>query len=270
MSEISRARRYYWSLRREIWEHPSIWIVPVAAAAAALAGFLISISRLPRGATTKPAQFLATQPFDFVIGLVMVAAYIVAIFYSLDALYGERRDRSILFWKSLPVSDATTVIAKLTIPLLVIPLITSVVTIVTLLITMLLSGTHPPLGRTSILLAYHLVTVHSLWWAPLFGWLFLVSAWARRAPFVWATVPLFAISIGERIAFSTARFAGLLNSHFSVSPEAIVAHGKLPTDPMTEMTPGAFVSGWGLWIGLAVTAVLVAAAVRLRRDRDPI
>jgi len=270
MSDISWLRRYYWSLRREIWEHPSIWIVPAAAGAAALVGFLISISPLPGIAATKPAQFLATQPYDFVIGLVMLAAYTVAIFYSLDALYGERRDRSILFWKSLPVSDATTVIAKLTIPILIIPLITSAVTIVTLVITMLLSHAHPPLGRTSLLLFYHLVTVHSLWWAPLFGWLFLISAWARRAPFVWATVPLFLLGFGERIAFNTTRITGVLSSRFGASPEAIVAHGKLPTDPMTQMTPGVFLSSWNLWLGLAITAALVAIAIRLRRDRGPV
>jgi ABC-2 type transport system permease protein len=270
MSEISRARRYYWSLRREIWEYPSIWVVPLAAATVSLLGFLISVSRLPAVTATKPAQFLARQPYDFAIGLIMLAAYIVAVFYSMDALYGERRDRSILFWKSLPVSDTMTVLAKLTIPMLLIPVIESVVTIATLLIMLLLNPAHPPLLRTSTLLVYHLLTVHSLWWAPLFGWLLLISAWAGRAPFVWATVPLFAISIVERIAFNTAGFQGFLNTRFSVSPEAIVAHGKLPTDPMTRLTPDVFVTSWGLWIGLAVAAVFIAGAIRLRRYRGPI
>lgn len=242
----------------------------MAAAAVALLGFLVSVSGLPATAQAKSAQFVARQPYDVAIGLVMLAAYIVAVFYSLDALYGERRDRSILFWKSVPVSDAITVMAKLAIPLVVVPLLTTVVTIATVLIMMLPSSTHPPLGRTSLLLVYHLFTVHSLWWAPMFGWLFLVSVWARRAPFVWATVPVFAISVVERIAFSSARFQGLLNARFTVSPEAIVAHGRLPTDPMTQMTPGAFVSSWGLWLGLAATVAFIAAAVRLRRYRGPI
>lgn len=266
MSEITGWRRYYWSLRRELWEYPSIWIVPIAAAAVALIGFLVSIGM----AAGKSAQLLASQPFDMQIGLIMVAGQIVAVFYSLDALYGERRDRSILFWKSLPVSDATTVLSKLSIPLLIVPLITALVTIPTLAVTMLLSRTHPPLVRTSILLVYHMFTVHALWWAPLFGWLLFVSAWARRAPFVWATVPLVALSLAERIAFNTMHIRGVLNSHFTVSPEAIVAHGKLPTDPMTHMTPGPFLSSWGLWLGLAITAGFVVAAIRLRRNRGPI
>ena len=269
MSEISWLRRYYWSLRREIWEHPSIWIAPVAAGAVAVLGFLIS--RLPgMAAATEPTQFVASQPYDFAIGVVMLAAYIAALFYALDALYGERRDRSILLWKSLPVSDGLTVGAKVTITLVIIPLITFAVTIVTLVVMLPLSAAHPPLSRVATLLIYHLLTVHTLWWAPLFGWLFLISAWARRAPFVWALLPILVISVVERIAFRTAHVAGFLNTRFSTSPEAIVAHGQLPTDPLTRMTPGAFLSSPGLWVGLLIGAVLIALAVQLRRNRGPI
>ena len=47
----------------------------------------------------------------------------------------------------------------------------------------------------SVLLLYHLIAVHALWWAPLWGWLLLVSAWARRAAFLWAVLPLLAIGM---------------------------------------------------------------------------
>ena len=265
MSEISWAKRFYWSLRREAWEHPSLWVAPLAAAGVAVLG--VAVSRVAGAAT--PVGFPAGQPYDFVIGVVMLAAYIVALFYSLDALYGERRDRSILFWKSLPVSDATTVVAKLSVPLLLVPLIACAVTIPALLLMAPLTREHPPFLRTSALLLYHLLTVHSLWWAPLFGWLFLISAAVRRAPFVWATVPLFVASFVERMAFGTSYAARFLGTRFTASPEAIVAHGKLPTDPMTRMTPGAFLQSPGLWIGLAMAAVFAIAAVRLRRRNGP-
>ncbi len=48
---------------------------------------------------------MITQPYDFAALLIMGVTFVVAVFYCLDALHGERRDRSILFWKSLPVSD---------------------------------------------------------------------------------------------------------------------------------------------------------------------
>ncbi len=131
----------------------------------------------------------------------MVTAFIVGIFYCLDALHGERRDRSILFWKSLPVSDLTTVLSKASIPLVVLPLLAFVdhrrhavdhaaaeqpwscwasgLSVATL-------WTHLPLFQMSLMLLYHLLAVHGLWYAPIYGWLLLVSGWARRAPFLWA------------------------------------------------------------------------------------
>ena len=120
------------------------------------------------------------------------------------------------------------------------------------------------------MLLYHLVTVHALWWAPFLAWMLLISAWARRAPLVWAAVPVIGISLVERIAFNTSHFADMLKSRFSLSPEAVVAPGKMPTDPMTHLTPGSFVSSPGLWIGLAMAAIFLAAAVRIRRARGPL
>src|SRR5207245_2315921 len=103
----------------------------------------------------------------------------------LDALHGERRDRSILFWKSLPVSDLTTVLSKASIPLVVLPLLTFTITVAMQLIMLLLSSavllgsglnvatlwTQLSFVQMSLLLLYHLMTVHALWPAPIYGWL---------------------------------------------------------------------------------------------------
>src|SRR5437762_11172070 len=62
-------------------------------------------------------------PYDVAAMMLIFTAFIVGVFYCLDALHSERRDRSILFWKSLPVSDLTTVLSKATIPLVVLPVI---------------------------------------------------------------------------------------------------------------------------------------------------
>ena len=154
----------------------------------------------------------------------MGTTFIVGMFYCLDALHGERRDRSILFWKSLPVSDLTTVLSKASIPLVVLPLLTFAITVATQLIMLLLSSavllgsglsvatlwTQLSLFQMSLMLLYHLVTVHALWYAPIYGWLLLVSAWARRAPFLWAALPLLAIGVVEKIAFNTSHFAAML------------------------------------------------------------
>ncbi len=280
------SRLLYWSVARELWENRSIYIAPLAVAALFLFGFLISTIRMPtkmRALEMNPIhqQSLIDQPYDLVALLLMGATLIVGIFYCLDALHGERRDRSLLFWKSLPVSDLTTVLAKASIPLVVLPLLTFVITAVTQWIMLLLStAVLLPSGLSSTVwkevqllpmwlsLLSHLVTVHSLYYAPIFGWLLLVSAWARRAPFLWAALPLFAIAFVEKIAFNTSHFVTMLASRIGGGPEAPAF--PTPAHSMTHLMSLDFLSSPGLWIGLVVAAAFLAIAVRLRRSQGAI
>src|SRR5438552_1679050 len=231
----------YWSVLRELWENRSIYVAPLAVAGLILFGFLISTIHLPakmRAALTlDPMQQreLMEQPFNLVTLLIMGTTLIVAVFYCLDALHGERRDRSILFWKSLPVSDLTTVLSKASIPLLVIPLLSFAITVVTQWIMLLLSTavllgngvsvatlwTQLPLFQMSLMLFFHLLGIHAFWYAPIYGWLLLVSGWARRAVFLWAALPLLAIGVVEKIAFNTSHFAAMLQNRMLGAPEAV-------------------------------------------------
>ena len=287
---ISPTRRLYWSVRRELWESRSISIAPLAAAAVALIGFVISTIGMPQRRQAvlllNPVQQRAaiTPPYNFAALLIMFITFVVGVFYCLDALNGERRDRSILFWKSLPVSDLTTVLAKASIPFVVLPLITFAVTVALQLIMMLWSTvvllpsglaattwTRFDLFPQALMLLYHLVFVHALWWAPLWGWLLLVSAWSRRAPFLWAALPLLTIGIVEKIAFNTAHFASLLQRRFLGGPGGMEGGGDgMSMASLTPATPGEFLASPGLWLGLAFAAICVAGAVRLRRYRTPI
>jgi ABC-2 type transport system permease protein len=290
---IPASRRIYWSVRRELWEYRSIYVAPLAAAALFLAGFLIHLIRFPGemrfalGLSLSPMeqQMWIGQPYDFAALLLIGVSLLVAVFYCLDALDGERRDRSILFWKSLPVSDLMTVLSKASIPVAVIPLLTFAITIVTQWVMLLLSsavllgsglsaGTlwdHLPLFPMSVMLLFHLVAGHGLWYAPIFGWLLMVSAWARRMPFLWATVPLLAIGVVEKIAFNTSHFVEMLRNRFpGVDEGAGFTNGSMSMDPLSQLNVGHFLSSPGLWIGLAVFAVFLAVAVRLRRYQGPI
>jgi ABC-2 type transport system permease protein len=286
---FSATRPFYWSVRRELWENRSLYIAPLAAAALFLVGFLISTIHLPRQMRALSALDPAKQhqtmitPYDSIAGLLMLTAMIVGLFYCLDALHGERRDRSVLFWKSLPVSDSTAVLAKASIPLVVLPLITFTVTVVAQWIMLLLSSavllanglsigtlwTHVSLFPMALMLFYHLLTVHVLWHAPFYGWALLISAWARRATFLWAVLPLLAIGFVEKIAFNTSHFATLLLDRLTGGAEAMTAAGGMPIDPGMHITLGRYLSTPGLWMGLAFTAICLAGAVRLRRYRGP-
>jgi ABC-2 type transport system permease protein len=287
---MSTTRPMYWSVRRELWENRSIYIGPLAAAAVFILGFLISLIGLPHTMRALPTLDPADQheavamPYDFAAGLIMVTALIVGVFYCLDTLHGERRDRSILFWKSLPVSDLTTVLSKASIPLVVLPLLAFAITVATQLIMLLLSTavllgsglsvatlwTQLSLFQMSLMLLYHLVTVHVLWHAPIYSWLLLVSGWARRAAFLWAILPVLAICVVEKIAFNTSHFLAMLGYRLEGGPEAIAFPGRFPIGPGMQLTPGKFLSSPGLWTGLVFAAAFLAAAVRLRRYREPI
>jgi ABC-2 type transport system permease protein len=286
---LSATRPMYWSVRRELWESRSIYIAPLAAAAVFLVGFLISLIYQPARmhlSTVDSAHQRAAivTPYDMVAGLLMVTWMIVGAFYCLGALQGERRDRSILFWKSLPVSDLTTVLAKASIPFVVLPLLTFVITVVTQFIMLLLSTavwsasglnvatlwTQLSFPRMSLMLLYHTVTVHTLWYAPFYGWFLLVSAWARRATFLWAALPPLAIGFGEKIAFNTSHFGTFLLHRLGGGTEAMTAPGTMPMDPTTHLTPGTYLASPGLWLGLLFTALCLAAAVRLRRRRGSV
>jgi ABC-2 type transport system permease protein len=290
-AEIPASRRMYWALRRELWENRSIYLAPLGVAGVVLCGFLLTLARLPEklhaASTLAPIerQKMIEEPFDGAAALIMLTFLIVAAFYCVDALYGERRDRSILFWKSLPVSDFTAVAAKASVPFAVLPLLVVLTTVVTQFIMLLLSSAVVGASGESVallwnqlspfrmfwLLLYHIFTAHVLWAAPLYAWLLLVSAWAKRAPFLWAVLPPLAIAVFEKMLFNTSHFASLLFSRFSGGGmEAVTAPGTMPMNPMTHLTPAAFLGSMGLWIGLAVAAAFLAAAVRLRRYRGPI
>jgi len=283
---IPVTRVLYWSVRRELWEYRSIYVAPLAVAAVALFAFCLSSFLGIWEAPLRLNQAHAQAPFDMAAGLMMLTGIVVSVFYCLDALHGERRDRSILFWKSMPVSDATTVLAKASIPLVILPLLIVAIALAMHWIMLLVSSAvvlasggsvatlwaNSSFLRTSWLLLYHVLTSHALWPAPVYCWLLLVSGWSRRAPFLWAALPVIAIGGVEQIVFHTWHFATLVGGRLiGATPHvASTSPDMFPTDPMTHFMPGSFLSSPGLWIGLAIAAVFLAAAVRLRRYQEPI
>lgn len=282
MNTAVESRPMVWSVRRELWEHRSIVLAPLVVAALTLLAFTVATiagiwEKALRLDPAQPPDKLAA-PYEYAALLLMATTFVVGVFYCLDALHGERRDRSVLFWKSMPVSDLTTVLSKAFIPLVLLPLLTFAVTVVTqglmLLVSsavLLMSGQNAsvfwalPWLQMSAMLLYHLIVVHALWYAPIFAWLLLVSAWARRAPFVWAILPLVLIGALERMAMGKSYFGAMLGTRMSGGPHSapvMPTSGSMSTHFHPEqLTSPAF------WIGLAVAAVFLAGAVHLRRWR---
>jgi ABC-2 type transport system permease protein len=279
---------FYWSVWRELWENRSIYIAPLIVAIVVLFGFLISTIGLPERRRAvlllepNKARAAIEMPYNVAAIMLIFTAFLVGVFYCLDALHSERRDRSILFWKSLPVSDLTTLLSKAAIPLVVLPLVAFAIIIATqflmLLWTSVLLITHGmspgstwtnvPFFQECVVLLYGLAAI-ALWHAPIYGWALLISGWARRATFLWAVLPLLGLAFFEKITFGTSHFASMLkNRLLGFAPEAFAFNAHSIDSP--QLTPLNYLSTSGLWLGLVFAAVFVAAAVWQRRYRGPI
>jgi len=148
---------------------------------------------------------------------------------------------------------------------------------------LILSGINPmtlwrqlPLFQMELVLVYGVIVL-ALGQAPLFAGLLLISGWARRTAFLWAVLPPLAICFIEKVLFKTMHFAHLLGylvTGGTANAFSFRTPSGAPVDPhfipLAQITPGRFLSSPGLWIGLAFAAVFLAAAVRLRRNREPI
>src|ERR1700685_2811103 len=175
---VSPTRPMYWAIRRELWENRSIYVAPLAAAAVYLFGYLISLVWVPysmralEAEHSTPQLIVLAMPYSHAAMVLMATGVLVGIFYSLDALHGERRDRSILFWKSLPVSDLTTVLAKASVPLVILPLLVFAIALALQIVMRIesavilwLSGAStanpwaPPLLEMQLVLLYSLVVM---------------------------------------------------------------------------------------------------------------
>src|ERR1700731_2799894 len=290
--QTSVVRPFYWSVWRELWENRSIYIGPLIVAW--VQGFGLAISTIGLAERRRavllldPAKQRAAieAPYDIAAMMMIFTVFVVGVFYCLEALHGERRDRSILFWKSLPVSDLSTVLSKAFIPLAILPLIAFALVVCVQVAMLLMTSVnlifhgmspastwaHVPMFQNWLVLLYGLVVL-ALWHAPIYGWLLLVSGWARRATFLWAVLPLIAIQIFEKITFGTSYFGSFVQHRlFGFAPHAFGFHGQgHPTiDSLSQLTPGRYLSSPGLWLGLVVAAAFLAAAARLRRYRGPI
>ena len=228
---------------------------------------------------------------------------IVAFFYCLAALYDDRRDRSILFWKSLPISDADTVLSKLVTVLVVAPLITIGVATAAALAILLFAGIATSFHGVNLfgavltnvnfyLAPFYLLgmlPIYILWALPTAGWLLLVSSWAKSKVFLWAVgVPLMAAVLLKWLDFLLGMTGGLtINADWLINNvlEAILlglvpgtwfmgaSDLPQPTSSGVPLLPMLSYS-WStlakpaLWGGVVAGVAMIFAAIRLRRWRD--
>ncbi len=271
-------------VRRELWEHGGLVWAPLAMALTIIVVSLVSV--MVKGSVDidlgedrpLPELFGDAEKQRGIFSLVMaglvlpqlLVAFVVVFFYLLDGLFTERRDRSILFWKSLPVSDAKTVLSKLFVALVAMPLWSWVLSLVVGLVVFGVLATQVSGTPAAGLGTWHggtwlmvqatmlgKMAIAALWYLPVAGWLLLVSVLAKRAPFLWATLPFLVLSLAERIALGTNVMGALVAQRLFGFREEVSLMGEFP-----------LLASPDLWIGVAVGAALVYAAIRVRQRSD--
>ncbi|WP_298575257.1 hypothetical protein [uncultured Luteimonas sp.] len=332
----SPARRFGWLLRREFWEHKGgfLWAPLVAGAISLLLSAMgiviamvaardsmpedgtislgdseIQLNGLDLGMLTSQLghEELARLGDGLDLTLMLASGWpfivlaFVMFFYCLGALYDERKDRSVLFWKSLPLSDSSTVLSKVVSAVVVAPLLATIAAILTMFgflalisLVVLFYGGNPvsllwgPASPALISLQYiAAIPLYALWAMPTIGWLLLCSSWARSKPFLWAImIPLFA---GIFVAW--LEFLGVFEDVTWPFFRNIVLRALTSIFPMTFMdleylkgvnfdVPGAArnlmnpmgvyrnLASLDLWGGVVAGVAMIFAAIRLRRWRD--
>jgi ABC-2 type transport system permease protein len=302
---------FAWLVRREAWETKAIWIAPAICGAVLIFSTLLGglqIGDLRIHTANDPAMVakFAEIGADGVARLAGLLLLLIALpfyvtmaftqfFYAMDALYSDRKDRSILFWKSLPVSDAETVLSKVFTAAVLIPAAAFVAAVIGQLVVyavlaVKLAGTDLPITQYMWQPATWLPAIGTtlygtiavmIWSLPVVGWLLLVSALAPRSPFLWASLPPLAVMLAEKVAFGTDRFAnvlgdrmfGVLSATFSgIDQTGFVVRigdkGQLPPSVGAMVQPIEFLSNPAVWGGVIVGALLIAATVWARRYRD--
>ena len=294
-------------IKREVWEHRAIYITPlVIAVVMSLMSLTGQVTMSAFGQEVDLAIFGASNVGETERRAAMTAflviftsvfalgAWILMIFYSLDALYAERKDKSILFWRSLPVTDSETVISKLLTAALVIPLMTFAFVVVTHLLNLILwsvwlsiqGGDAGHLLWSAVPLfdnwAATLVVVIALplWLSPLIGWFLFVSAFTKRSPLLIAFLPIFVVPMLEKMLFRTTMFWEAIFVRSSTPPlfKGIDAPGIFDEDNfqitadtvslLAQIDLAKFLSSPSMWLGLVVCGLFTTAAIYVRRYRD--
>ncbi len=294
-------------VRRELWEHRSIFVTPAAVAlvmallvltayvAASGFGEVVDIGIITAqnvGETERRAALML-----FLIGntvIFIIAAGILTIFYCLDSLYAERKNKSILFWRSLPVTDAETVVSKLLTAIVAIPLVTFAAVVVAHLVNLLLSSIFVSIEGGSpghliwgavplfdVWLSVLIILIATpLWLSPFVGWFLFVSAWTKRSPLLTAFLPILILPMIEYFILRTHYIGTAIETRTSELPLfGDFDVSVFDDDSLRQMTADSvsllahidlikFVTSPGLWVGLVVCGLFSTAAIYVRRYRD--
>ena len=221
-------------------------------------------------AVTRTALLILGTP-------VVLVMFFGIVSYSLGTFYEERKDKSITFWRSLPVSDGLTILSKVFVACFVAPLIVLPALIVLHLVALLsasfflMSSDIVSFGWVwdgSSIIDWLRVIVslwtQAIWLLPIISWLMLSGSYAKK-PIVAAILPVVALVVLERVVSSSGVLFSILKDRFgpwSLSSSFPNKTEELRvvdiSDVQLLITTGEF------WYGILLSIVLLAATVYVR------
>ena len=319
-------KTFYWLVKREFWEHRGgfLWAPVIIGCVFLLLNLMGIVADEAWGklnnvcigvctghnnmhqltdALDQQSMAMVGAGLDMVMYstsfIISIVLGFVVFFYNLGALYDDRRDRSLLFWKSLPLSDTATVLSKVVAGTVLAPFIATICGVVTGIAMLLLFAIALSFHGVGV---WHLLTyahpfqvianligtipLYALWALPTTGWLLLCSAWARNKPFLWAAVLPVAL--------------GVMLGWFNLMGTRVAGNGwywkNVAGRILLSVFPGSWLGTWNFggaggsdghgldflnlghtyavlatpsfWIGAVAGLALIAGAIWLRRWRD--
>ena len=321
-----KTNTFKWLLKREFWENRGgfLWapLITGAIVCTLTAIFaIIGLVRFKRSGFGSDLQFngdmveharqlggIGDTALMIGISLTTLVLAFVVFFYALGCLYDDRRDRSVLFWKSLPASDLQIVLSKATWALLLAPIVSIVAGLLIGLVLWIIAGTCLAAAgmpnASAIFTHAHpfkvignqltMIPAYLLWALPAVGWLMLCSAWARSKPFLWAVLlPILACVMvsmagvlpGVDINYGKVWYTLVYRGLMSVIPGAWLPASSAfeanmqnagnsniqgPADLMHLMNVSSLdvLGSPDLWIGAVIGVAFIAASIYLRRWRE--
>lgn len=297
-------------IKREFWEHKGSILYTPAIMAAVFAVLMLvggltgdslvvedghridftahipdaveKFEKMPDDVRDKAVQMMISAPV-LLFGMVML---FISLFYALGSLYDERKDRSILFWKSLPVSDTATVASKIVAICLLVPLLYFIVVGLFQLYFLLYMTVGAWFNGSSGLFLWSSsnlfgilfntllsLVVASFWLAPLWGWMMLASSFAKKVAFLWGSLPILMIAVAERWFFHTTNFISMVGER--IAQGFAIQNSNMHFLSGADMFDEINVLRWNealvtgeFWLGILVAAIFLGAAIYVRRYRD--
>lgn len=223
----------------------------------------------------KELGFVSRIPFIVFNGLMSIVVFM----YLLSALYSDRKNSSILFWKSLPVSEMQNVLTKVCVAVLIVPAVAWLVALLVgvfltlfAFVVAIFSGQEGAVtfvfreqAFISTAWAYvGVILASALWMLPLVSWLLLVSAYAKKSPFLYAVLPVVAVGVAEYVLLGSQGFIGVVKGYL-LNTGPLLGQNMM-YDPSWWSLWGVF-SSLQFWLGCVFSAALLYGAIWLRENR---